>query len=117
MHLQQLELGMSAFQAKINSVKQYNLLSSPENVLGLPSNCFQQSSPTLAEDQSSGGAILCHECSSNSGSSEEGSDQKEAIISQGSREKDLKDFAYSKALVDFKVRYFHLTSSSAIYIT
>ena len=43
MQLHELEIGRLAYQAKINSVLQYNLSSSSERVLGLPTDCMTTS--------------------------------------------------------------------------
>ena len=108
--LQQLELGKSAFQAKVNSVQQYNrTLSSADMVLGLPTDSLPPRTRFTATTSSSSSApaTMCHECSSSdidsSNSSMESCGKKGAATCHGSREKDLKDYAYSKALIDFKV--------------
>ena len=123
--LQQLELGRSAFQAKVDSVRQYNqTMSSTDKALGLPTDC-QLTAPAKARSRvatssnsssSSTAPIICHECcSSSSGSSSNGSvescnNRKGAATRHRSREKELKDYAYSKALIDFEVLYYILLS-------
>ena len=131
--LQQLELGRSAFQAKVDSVQQYNeTVYSADMVLGLPTDC-QSNAPararpkvatTSSNSSSSRAALttLCHECSSGSSSSnssiESCENKKGAAAQRGSREKDLKDYAYSKALIDFKVLYLTvLKFSTTIMLT
>ena len=109
MQLQKLERGMLAYQSKVKSVKQYNLSSSSEKALGLPTDCTTTTAADVINNNSSSSAVFCYECSSDSGSSMESmesmesSDPRGAKVRQGSREKDLKDYAYSKALIDFKV--------------
>jgi hypothetical protein len=123
--LQQLELGRSAFQAKVDSVRQYNqTISSTDKALGLPTDC-QLTAPAKARSRvatssnsnsSSTAPIICHDCcSSSSGSSSNGSvescnNRKGAATRHRSREKELKDYAYSKALIDFEVLYYILLS-------
>ena len=123
--LQQLELGRSAFQAKVDSVRQYNqTISSTDKALGLPTDC-QLTAPAKARSRvatssnsnsSSTAPIICHDCcSSSSGSSSNGSvescnNRKGAVTRHRSREKELKDYAYSKALIDFEVLYYILLS-------
>lgn len=115
MQSQKLEIGRLAYQAKVHSIKQYNLSSSSEKALGLPTDCIVSNA---AEDvifnninsssRSSSAAVYCHECSSDDDSerSSSGSDEQRGGANnsrQRTREKELKDYAYSKALVDFKV--------------
>ena len=108
MQLHELEIGRLAYQAKINSVMKYNLSSSSERALGLPTDCITSIAADVVNNynsSSSSAAVFCHECSSSSDdSAESDAEQRGGDNSRHrSREKELKDYAYSKALVDFKV--------------
>jgi hypothetical protein len=108
MQLHELEIGRLAYQAKINSVMKYNLSSSSERALGLPTDCITSIAADVINNynsSSSSAAVFCHECSSSSDdSAESDAEQRGGDNSRHrSREKELKDYAYSKALVDFKV--------------
>jgi len=105
MQLHELEIGRLAYQAKINSVLQYNLSSSSERVLGLPTDCMTSiAADGINNNNSSSAAVFCHECSGSDDSAESDAEQRGGDNDrQRSREKELKDYAYSKALVDFKV--------------
>ena len=108
MQLHELEIGRLAYQAKINSVMKYNLSSSSERALGLPTDCITSIAADVINNynssSSSSAAVFCHECSSSDDSAESDAEQRGGDNSRHrSREKELKDYAYSKALVDFKV--------------
>ena len=110
MQLHELEIGRLAYQAKINSVMKYNLSSSSERALGLPTDCITSIAADVinnynsSSSSSSSAAVFCHECSSSDDSAESDAEHRGGDNSRHrSREKELKDYAYSKALVDFKV--------------
>lgn len=106
MQLHELEIGRLAYQAKVNSVMKYNLSSSSERALGLPTDCITSIAADVINNNnsSSSAAVFCHECSSSDDSAESDAEQRGGDSSRHrSREKELKDYAYSKALVDFKV--------------
>lgn len=106
MQLHELEIGRLAYQAKVNSVTKYKLSSSSERALGLPIECITSIAADVINNNnsSSSAAVFCHECSSSDDSAESDAENRGGDNSRHrSREKELKDYAYSKALVDFKV--------------
>jgi hypothetical protein len=102
----------------VDSVQQYNeIVLSVDMVLGLPTGCqsiaLARARPEVAtsSDSISSRAApikLCPVCTSSEISSsnsivESCENKKGAAAQRGSREKDLKDYAFFKALIDFKV--------------
>ena len=118
MQLHELEIGRLAYQAKVNSVTKYKLSSSSERALGLPIECITSIAADVINNNnsSSSAAVFCHECSSSEDSAESDAEQRGGDNSRHrSREKELKDYAYSKALVDFKVVYYMLPAPPRYY--
>lgn len=110
--LAQLQSGSLALNARINSVTKFNETVIKDNnssakILGLPSDC----PPPTIKDNSSGGhrhhIPTCSDCCSSSDddydSANSSTDGREIIQRERSKEKDLKDFAYSRTLAHFQV--------------